>query len=105
MNVSVSRFRVVIFRCGVSPERKARGRDHHQGLGLHHCDPLLRLGVPGLDRDLLEPLDRRDRVALLGLLDRGDLELRMARRAHCRETCSSSGFQAAIAWSGFFSVA
>ena len=51
------------------------GGDDGQGLGLHHGDPLVGLRLPGVGGHLAESLDGPGRVALLGLEDRGDVEL------------------------------
>ncbi len=88
---------------GLAGAKCARGDDHER-FRLHDGDPLASLGSPGLDGDLLEPLDRLGRVSLFGLV-----EARRSRTGHGRPArwpgnLLVSGSQAAIAWSNFFSV-
>ncbi len=72
--------RVVTFEMGgLARSEGARG-DDQEVLRLHHGDPLLGLRPPGLDGDLLETLDGLGQVALLGLEDRGGLELGVSGR-------------------------
>ena len=94
--------RVVTFRCAASPDRNVAGRDDQEVLRLHHGDPLLGLGLPGLDGDLLEALDGLGQVALLGFEDRGGLELGVGGRLAVGNLPASVS-QAAMAWSKCFS--
>ena len=78
-------FRVVIFRCARLARAEGARRDDDERLRLHDGDPLARLRGPGLDGDLLEPLDRLGGVPFLGLVDRGGQELGVGGRLAGRE--------------------
>ena len=93
----------MIFRWGVSPERKVRGVMTTSALASITAIRCCACDMPGLDVDLPEPLDRGagspfsvSSIAAIAnwACAAGSLPGNLLR----------SGCQAAIAWSGFFSV-
>ena len=94
----------MIFRCGRLARAEGARGDDDERLRLHHGDPLAGLRLPGLDRDLLEPLDRLGRACPSRSRRSRRSGTGRERPARSPGTCWSSGSQAAMAWSNFFSV-